>query len=56
MVQQTDARVTENIDYIAKANLTRKERRKTFYRHSMIMGRESKIAQIYTEEELLVLL
>jgi predicted amidohydrolase len=49
MVQQTGARATENIVYAASANLTGKDRTKTFYGHSTIAGRGSKLAQIYAE-------
>lgn len=50
MRQQTGARATENYVYTASANLTGKERTKSFYGHSTIAGRGSeKIAQIYAE-------
>ena len=49
---QTGARATENYVYTASANLTGKERTKTFYGHSAIAGRGSeKIAQFMQKEE-----
>jgi len=49
MAQQTGARAVENIVYTASANLTGKDRTKSFYGHSTIAGRGSKIVQIYAE-------
>ncbi len=49
IVQQTGARGVENMVYTASANLTGKDRVRTFYGHSTIAGRGWKIAQIYAE-------
>lgn len=49
MVQQTCARGVENMVYTASANLTGKDRAKSFYGHSTIAGRGWKITQVYAE-------
>lgn len=49
MVQQTCARAVENIVYTASANLTGKDRTKSFFGHSTIAGRGWKITQVYAE-------
>ncbi|MBI2861032.1 MAG: carbon-nitrogen hydrolase family protein [Chloroflexi bacterium] len=49
MVQQTCARGVENMVYTASANLTGKDRTKSFYGHSTIAGRGWKVTEIYAE-------